>query len=314
MLVAVAIAADSSAAASLEVVHQPVECVPSGRYAKVVATGAPAADVARAELQFRVRPDAPWYGVPMTADDGYWSAALPRPVSPLTHFEYRIVMTAPDLATVETAALPIRVVEDPARCAASSSIAVDAPIVVHVPAGAPIAPPVPPGFSPAGVMAAVEPVKKSSSTKKWLALTGIAGGVAAAAVAAGAAAQGEPTPTGIPSSFEFFGATPIPGSLLSLSRDRLAVTIRMNGGDRVFLDLLWRVDLLGGNDARACAMMFGQVGINAQRPQVLVLSTPLVPLGACGPSFEVASVRVNIMVDGDVVYDQIVDLPYRFEP
>ena len=170
--VAVALAGDASAAVSLEVVHHPIECVPSGRYARVIASGAPAESAARAELQFRVRPDAAWYGVAMTADGGSWSAALPRPVPPLTQFEYRIVMTAPDLGTAETAALPVRVADDPAQCAAQSSIAVAAPIVVRVPAGAPLVPPVPPGFSPAGVVAPAEPEPRD----KWKAVKWIAGG------------------------------------------------------------------------------------------------------------------------------------------
>jgi len=312
---AVALLAEVASAGSIEIRHDPASCVTVDRYPRVSATAVPPEQVASAELQFRGNAAGGWYSVRMAAEGGVWSGVLPRPIRTLERFEYRIVMVGTDLATAETAAFAVRVADDPAPCAGGphSSVAVAAPIVVRVPAGAPLVPPVPPGFSPAGVVAAAEPATKSGSTKKWVALAGVAGGVAAAAMAAGAASQPRPLPAGVP-DIEFFGSSPNPGSVLSLSRDRLSVSVRITGQSRFSLDLLWRIDLLGGTGESACAVMFGRRTINALRPQVVDLTSGLVPSGSCGSRFDVAAARLSILIEGQVAYDQTLVLPYHFEP
>jgi hypothetical protein len=303
----------TATAATIEIRHTPVECVPRDRYARIAATGAPAEGVAAAEVQFRVGAQDAWYSVRMASEGGEWSAFLPRPMRPLAHFEYRIVMRSADLQEAATAPFAVRIGEGSAECGGTQgAVVADAPIVVRVPAGAPVAPPVPPGFSPAGVVAAQEVAPKSGSTKKWIALAGVAGAAAAGAVIAGSAAQPAPLPAGVP-AFQFFGANPVPGSVLSLSSDRVSVSLRITGERRFSLDLLWRIDLLGSGES-PCAIMFGTRNIDAARPQVADLTARPVTSGACGPRFDVANARITIMIEGQLAYDQTHRLPYHFEP
>ena len=113
------------------------------------------------------------------------------------------------------------------ECDIAGRASVDAPIVVTVPAGAPLVPPVPAGFSPAGVVAA-EPPKRSSLPLK------IAGGVAAAAVigvtaAATAETTGTPPTMGAPTvpAISFNSIEPPPGSTVNYNRDRIVVHMLM---------------------------------------------------------------------------------------
>jgi hypothetical protein len=310
ILPALVMALPAASAAGLEVVHQPIECVPSGRYARVVANGAPAESVARAELQFRVRPDAAWYGVSMTAEGSSWSAALPRPVAPLTQFEYRVVMTAPDLGTTETPALSIRVVEDPAQCTASSTIAVAAPIVVRVPAGAPLVPPVPPGFSPAGVAAPAEP-KAADKRKvvKW-----IAGGAAAAGIAAAAAGVGSGPPEAPEvSDFRVSGISPTPGSEISISGDQVSVFVEVSGEPRESLTFTWFFGLRpAGTFGEPCVLMFDTTTIGPERPVTVELTGMFRRLGFCATSFQSDLATLRIVVDGLNVEQETLNLPFPF--
>lgn len=308
---AVALAGDASAAVDLKVVHAPIECVPASRYARVVAGGAPAENVARAELQFRVRPDAAWYGVPMTADGASWSATLPRPIAPLTQFEYRIVMTAPDLGTAETAALPVRVADDPAQCAAQSSIAVASPIVVRVPPGAPLVPPVPPGFSPAGVVAPAGPEPRD----KWKAVKWIAGAGAAAGIGAVAAGLGSAPPElpDVP-DFAFSGTVPNPGGDFSLSRDRLTVFVLVSGDPRAPVTFTWFFQLRPVGRPDACLTMTDTATIGSARPELVELSATMRQSGFCGTTYQVDSGRLTIVVEGQVVRDVTQELPFRIVP
>jgi hypothetical protein len=67
-------AADGGA---FEVVHEPVSCVPPGRYARIVTRGTPADAVASAEAQFRTHAAGEWYRVRLTAAGGGWEGLLP---------------------------------------------------------------------------------------------------------------------------------------------------------------------------------------------------------------------------------------------
>lgn len=302
----------TSAAGALEVSHQPIECVATGRYARIVARGTPAENVARAEMQFRVRSDAAWYVVPMSAADGSWSAALPRPVAPLTGFEYRIVMTATDLGTAETAALAVRVADDPSHCAAPSSIAVASPIVVRVPAGAPLVPPVPPGFSPAGVAAPAGP----KAADKWKVVKWIAGAGAAAGIGAVAGGASSSTTT-LPdvSEFRFSGTAPSPGSEISVSRDPISVFVEVSGEPRTPLTFTWSFgmnprDTFGG----PCVLMSDTAHIGSTRPVTVELMGMLRRQGLCSASFDAINAKLTILVDGVIVREETQELPFRIVP
>lgn len=305
-------AAPAAAADRIEVRHEAVECVPRDRYARIVASGQPAGAVAAAELQFRVAEGAPWYAIRMAKGGAGHSAELPRPTRPLERFQYRVVMRAADLQETATATVAVRVAEDPAECTGTpSSIAVGAPIVVRVPTGAPVVPPVPPGFSPAGVVAADDPKPRGAATK-WVAGAGLVGVLAAGAAAAG---SDQGAPPGSRPSFRFFGTSPTSGSVLSLSRDRLSVSIGIIGGSESPLSFVWRFDLLSGASGSPCAFIGNVASVSGTRPQTVRLSEPLMPSGTCGDRFTTHSARLQIMFGEELAHDQFVPvLNYRVEP
>ena len=315
MAVSLALAASAHAIAGpLEIRHDAVGCVAVDRYSQIVAGATLAESVARAELQFRIRPDADWYGVPMTADGATWSALLPRPVAPLTQFEYRIVMTATDLRIAETVAFQVRVAEAEATCTDGppSSVAVTAPIVVRVPAGAPVMPPVPPGFSPAGVVAAAGPKPQDKwSIVKWIAGAGAAAGIGAVATGVGS----EPKELPDVSDFRVLGTAPSPGSEISVSRDHMSVFVEVSGDPREPLTFTWSVglhprDTFGG----PCVTMYDTATIGAARPVTVELSGMVRWQGLCSASFQSVTAKLRIVVDGQIVREVTQELPFRIVP
>jgi hypothetical protein len=308
--VGVALSASFAVAGGVQIQHDPVACVPSDRYARIAATAVPAGLVTSALLQFRVDPASAWYSVLMRVEGGEWSAALPRPTKALARFEYRIVMSSPDREEAATAAFPVRVgVADPAECGAAAESSVGSSIVVRVPSGAPVVPPVPPGFSPTGVVAEAGPSKEGSGKKilVGVGLVGVAGGVAAAL----ASKSSSPEPD-VP-DFVLEGTSPEPGSVLSLSRGTLTLRVRMSREPKTPLTFTWRLEMRDSHRNQLCVVMT-DVFVGAQRPPSLLLSAPLTTSGACGQRFDVDSERLAITVDGKVVSDATLGLPFHFEP
>jgi hypothetical protein len=297
-----------SGAAQLEVRHEPLSCVPRDRYARVSAQGMPAHEVVRAEIQFRTGPDAGWYTIAMAAEGAAWSALLPRAMTSLSAFQYRIVMTGRTLATATTA--PVAVDVSSNECAVATQNALDSSIVVRIPPGAPIVPPVPPGFSPAGVVAAQQPEPRRSRKAAVLVAGAGAIGVTAAVLASSGTAS---TPVLDIPSFTFSGTLPNPGTVLSLSRGSLAVLVTMSREPARPLDLAWRLELRADPGGPVCLVMQDQFN-DAQRPVGLVLTAPLSATGACGERFEVTVGRLTIDVAGTLVYDATQALPFRVEP
>jgi hypothetical protein len=309
MAVGLALAVSGRAIAGpLEIQHTGVGCVAVDRYTQIVAAATPADSVARAELQFRIRPDADWYGVPMTADGGSWAAVLPRPGASLTRFEYRIVMTGVDLATAESAPIAVRVAGVAAPCVDGprSSLAVTAPIVVRVPAGAPVMPPVPPGFSPAGVVAAVQSAPKSGKTA-WM----VGGAAAVAGSAVAVLASGNSAPTLAQPEFTFFGSRPNPGATLSL-RTPLYLNVLPRSNPGVLLSFSWRMEFpSSGPDVGCVVAMSGSI-VGAPSTVPMQLSAPLVRSNTCVPPIRVATGRLTIRIEGTVAYDETHELPFVF--
>src|SRR5262245_48986417 len=95
-LALVVLSTTAASAAALEVEHVPVACAALDRYLVVSARGVPAEGVAAGEVAFRTGEGAGWYTVAMSARDGAWTAALPRPVAPLARFEYRVTLKGRD--------------------------------------------------------------------------------------------------------------------------------------------------------------------------------------------------------------------------
>jgi hypothetical protein len=303
-LAALALAAALPGAAPLE--HTPVACVPTDRYTRISArAGAP---VAGAELQFRLGPDGDWYAVRMTAQGETWSGVLPRPQPRLERFEYRLAVTDARAAVSYSDAYAVAV----GACAgdgAESAAEVAEPIVVRVPAGAPVVPPVPAGFSPAGVVGAEAPPRSSPWRKvAWIAGGVAAGGIAAAASGAGA---GPAEPPNVP-DFSIATVSPGPGSQLSISRDRVTVFVEVRGEPATPLTFSWVVGLSGGQRREPCLIMSDVAAIGSERPSRLALSAPLRTMGLCGTVFDVLFVTVTIVVDGQVVREMTEPVTYRF--
>jgi hypothetical protein len=292
--------------ASALVDHTALACIPAERYARVAGRGAQAAS---AQLQFRTSPSGPWYSTRMTAAEGEWSAFLPRPARTLAEVEYRIVATGAGAEKTESAPVRARV-GAPGECDEAGRTSVDAPIVVTVPAGAPLVPPVPAGFSPAGVVAA-EPPKRSNLALK------IAGGVAAAAViGVTAAATAESTseqPSTLPivPPISFNNTQPRPGASFNYNRDPFVVEMRLGARPNVTLTLFWRVELRAA-DGRVCLEMNGVATAPPDSVDV-ALTGPLINNGACGFQFDTQSVHIGISHQNQQVYEETLGMPYHLQ-
>ena len=297
----------AAADAPAPVDHAPLACVPADRYARVTARSA---DATAADLEFRTRADGPWYRTRMTREADGWAAFLPRPAVTLGEIEYRIATTGAGARRVETASHRAKV-GAPGECDDVGRASVDAPIVVQVPEGAPVVPPVPAGLSPAGVVAAEAPRRSNRALK-------IAGGVAAVAVigataAATAQSTGTPPTMGAPTvpAISFNNTDPPPGSSFNYNRDRFIVHMRLAARPDVVLTVFWRVELRGSN-GRSCVEMSGTSTLVPDSNEFF-MTTPLVSSGACGFVFDVTSVNIAISHQNQLVFEQSLAMPYHVE-
>jgi hypothetical protein len=310
-MLTLALSGAAAGALPVEIAHEPISCVPRDRYARVAARGVPADDVARVELQFRTGADAAWYAIGMTAAAGEWSALLPRATSSLPAFEYRIEMTTRAAATATTPPFGVRVADASDACVGTAEDALDHPIMVRVPPGAPIVPPVPLGFSPAGVVAAH--LQVAGGSQKPLVLIGSGGAFGAAAVIASSLGGSlDPAALDIP-TFTFSGTFPDSGTVLSLEHGSLAVVVTMSREPSRALDFDWRLELRAEPEGPVCLVM-ENVFNDARRPLNVVLTAPLAATGACGQRFEVAFARLTIDVAGTRALDSTRRLPFIIEP
>ena len=293
-------------AAPAPVDHRALSCIPAERYARIAARDPQAA---AAELQFRTSPSGPWYSTRMASAAGEWFAFLPRPARTLAEVEYRIVVTGAGAEKSESAPVRARV-GAPGECDEAGRTSVDAPIVVTVPAGQPLVPPVPAGFSPAGVVAAEAP-KRSNRTLK------IAGGVAAAAVigvTAAATAEStseDPSTQPIVPPIRFNDTQPSGGASFNYNRDRFVVELRLGARPNVTLTLFWHVELRGAN-GRSCLEMNG-VATAPPDSVELPLTNALISSGACGFQFDTQTLYVSVSHQSQIVYEETLGLPYHLQ-
>ena len=141
----------------LAIDHAPVACVPYDRYTRIAATARPRrGSPPRSSSSGPGRPRLVRHRDGRGAGGREWSAVLPRPMRPLARLEYRIVTRATDADGDGDRGPSRHGSGDDPECgrAAHSSPEVAAPIVVQRAEAAPLVPPVPAGFSPAGVVAA----------------------------------------------------------------------------------------------------------------------------------------------------------------
>lgn len=311
LALAAAIPAAGASAFSLAIEHAAISCVPIDRYARVTARAAGAAPIAGAELQFRIDAGSAWYSVRMAAEDGgEWAAYLPRPTRALRQLDYRVVMTAPDAASAATDPVTVRVV-DSAECDSQARSSLPSSIVVAVPAGAPVVPPVPAGLSPAGVVAAEGPPPSKTGRRIAGAVVGAAVATATAVAFVGSSAGSYGGRPAVP-EFSFNGTSPRPGSVLGPERDPLVILMVMNRQPDVPLSVLWRAELRSGVPARLCLTMDGNLFV-AQGPLEVAFTGPLIASGACGARFDVDSLHMTIEYLDRTIYDQTHALPFTFE-
>lgn len=245
----------------------------------------PADSVERASMLFRPEGYALWYQVPMRRSGEGFLAVLPKPRPSAQRIHYVVEAVAPGHPRARGQQLSAPVVEQAAQCAGAPAEAVEsAAVAVRVPDGAPLVPPVPPGFVPAGAVAVAVPASKS----KTLPLV-IAGGFAG--VLGALAALPDPAtvkaPPAATSEISFLASDPPPDSRLSLSAlPTLAVRLRVRpprpvgpGAIRVTLFLS-----LSGNGT-PCAVLVGQhAGFGAGGPQEILISGPLQQAMVCQPA------------------------------
>ncbi len=303
------------AADTIDIQHEPVTCVPFDQYARIVAVGRPAEGVASAELQFRSDPSGAWYSTSMRVEDGAWTGVLPRSSQSLSRLEYRIVMTGSDVEATVTPPIGVVVSHDPAACASDARASVSSSIVVRVPPGAPIVPPVPAGFNPAGVVEAQE--RQPPKSRKTFVILGSLGAAGAIAGAVAAGASDSPPPALKVPGFEFEYAYPPPGSTLSIKNDTLNVSLKLIWEHDRPLTFTWRLELAPAAGARACAEIGGFFDLFASgfagSANVLLMG-PIQASGACGERFSVQVGRLSITFEGRIVWDANLTLPYQFEP
>jgi hypothetical protein len=315
---------------AVEVVHEPVACVPAGRYAFVAARGVPADAVVSAEAQFRTGPDGGWYRVRLDAAGDGWQGFLPQPTAALAQFEYKVVLVAKDAATSETAPAAVTVAPLSTGCPAGDRSVAAASMVLQVPPGAPLVPPVPMGFSPVGAALpraaqrqAPRPTKSGFGTRVavGVGLAGVAGGAAVVAQGGGNAITPAPPETGQPfPTFTFTGTEPSAGATVSRTRDQFRVLVTMDREPVEPMPVQFTVGLQSDtsiNVASRCATMTGSYE-GVQRPLALVLTGPVVldPNAPCGQTFEIRGLSVRVSMGSRQVMQGTVPLtrPLRFEP
>jgi hypothetical protein len=327
LLLSSALLVAAASAQALEIVHEPLVCVPAGRYARVVARSAPEGDATAAEVQFRTGPEGGWYRVRMDAADGAWRAFLPQPTGSLPRFEYRVVLFGPEASTHETAPLAVTVAAPGEDCPSDEgSATVAAGIVVQVPPGAPAVPPVPVGFSPVGASTPQEARREAPHASQGGGGLAIGAGVAGVAGAAAVAVAGERNDAIAPRvddlsqrlpAFTFTGTVPADGATISRGRDTFGVVVTMDREPVTPLPIQFTVGLMSLVNGTRCANMAGTLE-GAQRPLGLLLTGPVVPVpGAlCGESFEIRALVLQLTANQRPVIQGTVPLgkALRFDP
>jgi hypothetical protein len=307
----VLLSAATASAAPVPVRHDAIACVPGDRHVTVTARAESAAAV---ELQFRAE-GSDWYAVVMAREDGVWSARLPRPAASLPRFDYRLVTTSADAQVAESEPVAVVVKAD---CDTAGQASLTSSIIVRVPPGAPLVPPVPPGFSPAGVVAAQERVVAAPKRPepRWpkYAIGAAVSGAAGAALARSGGSVNEPREVDIP-GFALERVSPEPGAVLG-PQTAILVFVNMDRVPEQPLTVDWRFELRDRSPdgfAPPCGTASGSLR-GAQRPLALVLTAPILPTGTCGRAFSTSFGTLVLTVNGRQVHDEAIHMPYTFEP
>jgi hypothetical protein len=172
-------------AAAPTIDHDAVACIVVDRFPRLEARFDPAEQVSRGRLRFRPAGGTHWYSVAMKKESVAFVGVLPKPTPKLKSLDYYIEVTATDFATGRTREYAPEVVSGLGACQGDKVTAGSlgsASVVLEVPAGAP---PVPAGFSSAGIVAMAAPAAATAAATR--AGGGISAGVLIGVAAAGAA-------------------------------------------------------------------------------------------------------------------------------
>jgi hypothetical protein len=158
------LAAPHVGAQGLEIDHQPIGCLVADNFPELSACFKPASDVARARLQFRAAGTAPWYFVEMQAGGACYTAILPKPKSSTKAIEYYVDVASKGFGESRTPDYAPRVASGIGGCKRRgliASFATTAAVRVFAPLGAP---PIPVGFSSAGVTSTIAATGPSAAS------------------------------------------------------------------------------------------------------------------------------------------------------
>jgi len=256
--------------------------------------------VESARVFFRPEAYPLWYQVPMVRSGEGFLATLPKPRPSAQRVHYFVEATAPGHPQARGQQHIVPVVEDAAQCTgAPAETAETAAVAVRVPKGAPMTPPVPPGFAPVGAVNLEDPERQKSP----LSLV-IAGGFAAAVggLFALPGPHQDPPAEGPRNEITFIDSMPPPDSRLSLSSGPLlAVRVRIRtqlavgpGNVRVVLFRAFG----GGPEAPCAVLVAAHAGFPADAPQEVTVSGPFQQAQVCQPSDRL---RLTLEENGRVV-------------
>lgn len=269
------------AAADLTIRHDPPACFLAEAFPRLEARVEPAAQAARVRVTFRPEAASLWHAVVAQADGDRFTVLLPRPRLAARRIHYRFHATGSDAAAASSPEYTAEVVADGAACAGRvADSGPSARVLVEVPPGAPMVPPVPKGFDPVGAVSSA-PHRGTRGRKLGL-LAGLVGG--GMAVTAGVvAAKSEPPPLLQP-TLRVNTSTPPLFSEVSISRGSMSAEIAVVSPRTLPPGQAWIVFHNQANPPeRPCAVLSGShPQIEAGREGRFVVTTPFLTATPCG--------------------------------
>lgn len=292
-------------------------CVVAGQHPLVEARVSRPDEVAEVRAVFRSAPPAReeegdgWYRVRLSPDGDRWSGALPRPKPGLGSYVWYVEALDLAASVTRTEERVVRVAREPGSCRPDEAgpSAERAWVLVESPSDQ--APPVPRGFSRKGAETAGRPrVGVFDLSARTSVIAGL--GVGAATLGGFLAAQGDSEPRSL---IELVQSVPPPGSTISLSALRVAVTVRVTSD----------VDLGPGLVFVGLSRYYGYYGVGCVTLQVphggiragqtLDVVVDQVASVDCAAPFSVGSALLEFRgPDGRPDISRVVPLSYSFEP
>jgi hypothetical protein len=269
---------------TLAVRHDAPACILADTFPRLGATHDPAAAGARVRVAFRPEAATLWHAVTAEVREGVVSAVLPRPRLSAQRLHYRFESVAADASVAASQEYAAPVVADAAACpgAAAETVA-SATVLVDVPPGAPLVPPVPAGFDPVGAVSNTP--HKAPGKRKLGVLAGVViggGAVAGGVLAAGA----EPPPTTqlLPPSFTIRSVTPPPFGSVSIATTAFVAEVTVVTPRQLAAGEAWVAFYGAGNPPeRPCAVVAGNhPALDAGRVGAFTVRSPFIHAVPCG--------------------------------